>query len=80
MCVRRLRRETDHRPPSSVKVKYEWSYTFILTYAFMISTEITLVTGPMPICGPQFGGNSAGCFGKAHPLVAEREENPRQTL
>jgi hypothetical protein len=43
--VKRLRREADHLPPASAKVKKMWTYTFTPPYVFMayLSTRTTLL-------------------------------------
>jgi hypothetical protein len=44
--LKRPKREANHWPPSSAKVKNEWNYTSMLPHAFMVWTEKTLHTLP----------------------------------
>jgi len=46
MGLKRPKREANHRPPSSAKVKNEGSYTSMPPHALMVWTEATLLTLP----------------------------------
>jgi len=39
-----LESDTDHWPPSVIKFKNEWSYTFVPPYAFIVWTGVTLLS------------------------------------